>query len=309
MTIDIDFDVPKYVSDGKPRIAIIQTGSWGDNINSTLMLKPLKNKYPESIIDIHTSTLYGSAFENNPYVNQIVRYPATAKNEALHLTILIPDKIKDSGYTQTFAPHPMFNHENWTSIENPQLGTNLINAWVRALEHAKIPYTLPLETVLRLTESEKTKVANYWNEIPKRKKCYLMEIHGESGQSFWSPDWTMKVCRHLLQDESVTLFISRGYDGHDIQDLRKHFEGRVNFVGHLSIRECAGLFNHCHAFFSVSSGLSNACNTNMCRKDIPWFEVTNSDAATSSVIRSEGKVFWHKNDVSAYINELKSRGY
>lgn len=304
----VPVSIPRYEKDGRVKIALIQTGSWGDNINSTLMFKPLKEHFKDCIIDVHTSTFYESAFTNNRFINRIVAHPANAKNEALHLTLTIPDMIKGSGYDIIFTPHPMFNPENWTSLKNPQLGTNLICSWVRALEHAGVPYSLPFETILDLTQEEKQKVSDYVTGANRRSKCYLMEVYGESGQSFWSPEWTMKVSRHLLSNIDTTLFISRGFDSNDIQELRKSYPGRVHFVGHLSIRECAGLFNYCHAFFSVSSGLSNACNTSMCRKDTMWFEVTNSDAACSSVIRSEGKHFWHVNDVDAYIAFLRSKG-
>ena len=301
---------PVYTdADKQIKIAIIQTGSWGDNINSTLMLKPLKQKFPDSIIDVHTSTTYASAFKNNPYINNLIQYQANDKNEALHLTLTIPPMLMGHNYNITYAPHPMFNPENWTSINHPEIGDNLICAWIRALEHTDVPYTMPLETILQLTDEEVNRVQEYCQHVPdmQNRRAILMEISGESGQTFWSPSWTIEVSKYLLNG-STNLFISRKNDSNDVQELRALAPGCVHFVGQLSIRECAELFNRCHAFFSVSSGLSNACGTNWCKKDIKWFEVVNSPAVTSAPIRKEVKTFWYINDCDKFIEILKSKG-
>lgn len=294
---------------GKMKIAIVQTGSWGDNINSTLMLKPIKAKYPDCVLDVHTSSFYGSAFHNNPYIDNLIEYPADSKNDAIHLTLLIPDMIKTHNYELVFAPHPMYNHGNWSSIVNPHIGVNLICAWIRALEHADIKYDMPLETVLRLTSEEIAKVDHYLSFVPnlKQRRNILMEVHGESGQSFWDPEWTMKVCAYLM-DGNTNIFFSRKNDCHDVRELKKMGNDQVHFVGHLSLRECAHIFNQCQAFFSVSSGLSNACNTNWCKNDIKWVECINSPAVNSSPIRSSDKLFWYQNDKDAFISKLKEIG-
>lgn len=303
----IDATLPNYKNDGKTRIAVIQTGSWGDNINSTLMFIPLKNKYKNCVLDVHTSTMYGSAFDNNPYIDNIYRYEAHSKRDALHLTTMIPDHIKNCNYDIIVAPHPMFNQQHWTSIKNTHLGTNLVCAWIRALENLEVDYDLPLETVLRLTDQEVERARNLINRIPKREKNILMEIHGESGQSHWTPEWTIRVGKYLLQRD-YNLLISRVSDGPDIDQLRQVSKSKVHFIGELSLRECAEVFNHCDAFLSISSGLSNACNTNWCKKTGMWFESTNSPAASSNVIRSENKNFWHYNNLDGYISLLHDKG-
>lgn len=303
--------LPLYTkAEKRIKIALVQTGSWGDNINSTLMFPPLRDKYPNCVIDVYTSSYYANAFYNNPFVNHIIKYMATDKQSALHLTVTIQPAIKNRGYDHIFAPHPMFNPENWTSIDHPEIGVNLICAWIRALEHAKIPYKWPLETSLRLTEAELQRVAGFCKKIKNMKQMrnVLMEVHGESGQTFWDHTWTILACKHLLAHPQTNLFISRRHNSSDVEELQKHAPGRVYFVGDLSLRECAELFNRCQVFFSISSGLSNACNTNWCRNDILWVETVNSPSVTSAPIRKDGKIFWTKDDKKAFIEMLKSKG-
>lgn len=293
--------IPTYGKSDKPKIALVQPASYGDNINSTLMLKPLKDHYGDCIIDVHTSTKYGGVFANNPYINKLVYHAAVTKQEALHLNHVIPNKIKGSNYTEILIPHPMINPGCWNSSWNPGLGENLILAWVHALEKLGVKYELPLETIINLNDEEVRKVENYVSHVPmmKERRNVLMEIHGESGQTFWNENWTLGVGEYLM-DGKTNLFISHFEQRADIVKLQDKYRGQVHWVGKLSLRECAGLFNHCDAFFSVSSGLSNACNTKMCRNDVKWFEVVNSLTCSSAPIRSEGKVFWHEDNIAKF---------
>lgn len=300
-------DLPSYKKDdGRKKIAIIQTGSWGDNVNSTLMLLPIKGKWPNSVIDVYTTTIYGSAFHNNPYIDNLVHYEAYSKHDALHFMNIVPQEIDHIGYDLIFNAHPMINADKWTALKSP-LGTNLICAWVRALEDLDIEYTLPLTTILKLTEGEAHKVNEYWKTVPKRPRNVLMETYGESGQTFWNHEWTIKVGQHLL-DGKTNLFISRKEKDADCLKLEQHAPGFVHHVGGLSIRECAHLFNKCSHFFSISSGLSNACNTNWCKNDIVWIETTAGDGCTSAPVRKDGKVFWHKNDLKMFMSMLRGLG-
>jgi len=294
----------------RTKIAFIQTGCWGDNINSTLMFKPLIDHFKDCLIDVHTSTTYASAFYNNPHIHKIIQYIATTKENALHLTLTIPEKIQSCGYDHIFAPHPMFNHGHWNSSRHPGLGENLIYAWVHALEQANIECPIPPQSVLGLTEAEVKKVAIFRAGIPEmgNRRNILMECEGESGQTFWDPGWTHAVGAHLVQDKNTNLFISRREPSSGVIELKKKAPDQVFFVGDLSLRECAELFNHCQVFISVSSGLSNACNTNWCKNDITWVEVVNSQVVTSAPIRSENKIFWYENNQPKFITMLKERG-
>lgn len=306
MTLHQSIKLPNYNNYDKTTIAIIQPACYGDNINSTLMFKPIKNKYNDCVLDIWTSTKYGSAFYNNPYVDNLYEIPSSNKDDSLHQVITTPDLIKNCGYTKIFNPHPMINNDKWTSIHNGQFGTNLICAWIRALEEAEIPYDVPLETILRLTDTEINNARNFYSKLNNSNQKYFIECHGESGQTFWDHHWTTKVCQHLLgHNLNLTIIISKREIDNTIQGLCHLFPNRVFFAGQLTLRECAELYNLCDGFFSVSSGLSNVCNTNWCKKDKLWIETVNSPAVTSAPIRSVNKLFWHDNNIGNFLNMLQ----
>lgn len=286
---------------GSPKIAIVQGGAWGDNINSTLMFKPIKDKYPECRLDVHTSTLYSSAFDNNPHIDNIITYETYDKNSSIDLARTLPERLN---YDIIKAPHPMFNPDKWSSALHQEWGENLIFSWVRALEEMDVEYK-QLETVLRLTQDEIDRARRFLSSINNNRKNVLMEIFGESGQTFWDHTWTIAVGEHLAKNGHNVLISHKGMKG-DIQWLKDR-HSNVHWIGDYSIRECAEIFNHCEGFISVSSGLSNACNTNWCKKDIKWFEVVNSITCSSAAIRKDGKSFIHSNDINAFINKLKEQ--
>jgi hypothetical protein len=300
--------LPTYEKSDIHRIALVATGSWGDNINQTLQLKPLKSHFEKCTLDVHTSTTYANAFYNNPYIDKIVEHPSTDKNTALHLTKTIPDKLNSCGYDTILADHPMVTRP-WSSSAHPQLGENLICVWYEQLTKLGIKYEAPLKSVLRLTEQEQEKVADFVSSIPNfsNSRNILMEISAESGQTFWNHGWTEAVIRYFLNG-NTNVFVSSRHVTKEVTRLNNESRGRVRFVGHLSIRECAELFNYCQIFQSISSGLSNACNTDHCKTDITWLEVVNSFAVTSAPIRSDGKLFWYKNDLDEYLAKLRSMG-
>lgn len=291
-------------------IAFVQLGSYGDNINSTMMLKPIKDAFPGCNIEVHTTDLYGSAFHNNPYVASIVEHHAANKTKCFDLYNTVPAAVAAQKYDKVFVPAPVLHPNRRNSLRHPEFGQNIITTFMRVLEDADIDYPWPVSTVLRLTNEEIDK-ARKWLSIGNRAmhpRKILMEVQGESGQTFWDPHWTRAVVRHLVSTKDTSVFISRRERTQEIKQLEVEYPHRVWWAGDLSLRECAEVYNNCGAFLGVSSGLGNVCNTDYCRKDTLWIEAMNSPTVNSAPLRSDGKVFWYANDVNAFINMLRERG-
>lgn len=295
-------EMPRYSDDDMIKIAVVQGGAWGDNINSTLMLKPLKEHYPNSVIDIHTSNIYHDAFKNNPLINKLIKHEVKSKNDAINLALSVPAMILQSNYDIVISHHPIFNTD-WSSKKHPEWGENLIFAWVRALENIDIACD-SLETILQLLPEEIAKVDEFIKQIPGIDRFKnLIETHGESGQTFYNPLWTKTIIDKLASQNQIVFISKKGKSG-EIIKLMEKYPNNVFFAGDLSIRECAELYNNCDRFFSVSSGLSNACNTNWCKNDIQWIEIVNSTVCSSAAVRSEGKTFWYENNLQKFLKEI-----
>lgn len=298
-----NFVIPQL--NGAPNIAIIQPGSWGDNINSTMMLMPLKGAYPNSQIDIYSTKNYQNAFYNNPIISNIIAADIDGKNDSLNFVHIYPDLLKDK-YQIIINASPFINPHDWSSGLYPELGENLMLSWCKALEKINVHYTLPLTTLLYPTEQEKKNVQDWMQKnIKTQERKALLEVEGESGQSFWNPEWTNQTVQ-LLASIGITSIISKKYLTGEVQDLMRRYPDKVLFCGDLSIRECSILYNHCDIFFSISSGLSNACNTQLCTRHQIWIETVNSEVPSSMPLRKFGKKFWLKNDLKEFISYVTS---
>lgn len=299
-------DINKIPNKQVDKIAIIQGGSWGDNINSTLMLQPIKTTFPNIEIHVFTSDIYADAFYNNPLIDELYQFCCDSKNAAINLSVAVPPLLVDLGYAKVLAPHPMFNHDKWSCINHPEWGENLVFAWVRALEDNNIPY-VSVETILCPTQAEKSKAMDLLQSTPDNGRTKtLMEVMGESGQTFFDFHWFDRISRLLVEHNHI-IYISNKTRNNVINTLEDQFPNNVFFVGNLTIRECAVLFNGCQNFISVSSGLSNACNTNFCKKNINWIEIVNSRTCSSAAIRSDNKTFWHENDLDKFCEFMKNK--
>lgn len=292
-------------------IAFVQLGSYGDNVNSTLMFKPIKAAYPNCNLEVHTTDLYASAFHNNPHISRLITYPAFSKTDCFNLYNTVPVTVKAQRYDKVFVPAPILHPNRRDSLLHPEFGQNIITTFMRVLEDAGIPYDWPVETILNLKAHEISNVDHYLVDrkiILGNKRNILMEVHGESGQTYWNPHWTLAVGRHLMTRQS-NLFISRRDYTQEITQLEREFPGRVYYAGSLTIRECAELYNRCSLFMSISSGLSNACGTSHCHKpdgtNRRWVETVNSPTVNSAPVHASGKIFWYANDLNDFIKMLQ----
>lgn len=285
------------------KIAIVQTGCYGDNVNSTLLIKPLKNKYPDSIIDIYTVERYADPYKNNPNINQIFTTQINEKNEALNAI----NTIKTAGYDITIRNHPLFN-KNWSSHKHPELNENIILSWVNWLEANDIDYEYPIKTELHLTDQEKEEAQNFYNNLNRnRKGVVLIEAESESRQSFWDANWTDQITKHLVNLGYIVL-INSIREQNLAKELERYNANKIKWVGDHSIRTCAGIYDHCDVFISVSSGLSNACNTNQrTHNNKKWIEVVNSLVCSSKAVGpTDHKTFWHNNNLNEFTQYLSN---
>jgi ADP-heptose:LPS heptosyltransferase len=292
------------------RVAMMMFGSFGDCVNSTLMLEPIRSHFGDKLaaLDLFTSHKYRPAFEQNPAINTLVEFPADTKDQAFALYNTVPQQVATMGYDLVLDPAPIRTQppSQRTSLKHPELGENLIYSFVRALEKAGIPCPFPLRTHLHLTPLERRRGAALGGAY-KGKRRVLMEMHGESGQTFWNASWTLSVGRRLMADSNTVVFLSNLSWTPEIKQLQAEFPTQCVWVGSLTIRECAELFDHCEMFFSVSSGLANACNTDGRKRDGVWVEVCNDSTVTTAPIYSQGRTYWHTNNLDGFLAHLASQ--
>lgn len=289
------------------KIAIVQYGSLGDCINSTLMFGPLRAHYGADVdIDVHTASIYRPAFDHNPLITRTIGYPAASKRDAFALY----NTPRPTGYDLVLTPAPILRPVvDRCSLRYPQLGHNIILSFARALDDLGVFYSLPLQTTLVLTDAERTTAIAYLSKIICRhakRRFYLIEAGAESGQTFVDDMWLYNLIGFLCRRNDAICVVSCKKLGPTLQRLLSH--NKIAWVGALSVREVSVLFDQCAAFFSISSGLANACNVHGRRRDVPWFEVVNDATCSTAPIYNLGRTYWYRNDLAAFLAHLETVG-
>ena len=292
------------------KIAFIQLGSWGDCCNSTLMFKPLLDKYKDAEIHVFTTTLYQSAFANNRYVKTINAHPCQSKTQAFDLYNVVPKMVEQSGiYHKVFCPAPILMAGKRNSLRHPELGENLWCSFLRALEEDDVPYTMPPLAQIDLTASEISNAQQWLNKIPKpSNKRVLMECVAESGQTYWNKTWCQEVTRFLLKRGHQVLISCKDMAHALGREIKNDLTSKGAIELSLPLRDCIHVFNHSDAFISISSGFCNACCSSAAKREIMWFEVVNDTTVSSRILREDKGHYYYRNDMNGFIKLLGDNG-
>ena len=291
------------------KLAFIQVASWGDCCNSTMMFRPLLNKYVGAQLHVFTSIPYQSAFLNNPLITAIHASPAAGKHEAFSLYDTLPAQVRKMGiFDRIYCPAPILMGGRRNSLRHPEVGENLWCSFWRALEEDDVPYEIPLLAEITLTATEQASAKYFLSQMQKPKagkKRVLMECYAESGQTYWNEQWMDQVAR-LLLDQGHQVILSNKSSTRAISALVK--AGAILVT--LPLRECIEIFNHSDMFISISSGFCNACRSTAATKsDGVWLEAVNSPTVSSRTLVRKGATgvneFYYENDLKGFLRLVR----
>lgn len=227
------------------KLAIFVGGSYGDIIDSTPITKYLKERFPEKYyITWYISEYYKDALKNNPFIDEIITFNSTNKNEHITKAYKLYLEMKNSDQ------HDKYITLSPTFIEEWNAGHHISKAKCLAANrqlNLNIKWPEEWKTVMELTEEEiqKTNI-----EIDKYKvnknKSIVFECCPESGQSIISSDIIIKMCK-----------ISRKYEFQNFVSSPPTDKYKdIAIVPNLSVREMAYFTSKTTLFVSSSSALA-----------------------------------------------------
>jgi hypothetical protein len=142
----------------------------------------------------------------------------------------------------------------------------------------------------------------------------MMEISGESSQTYWNHNWTVLAIKTLMEkyDGNVIILIScGGPEPQGISQLRAQYRqnniDRIYFLNQFNLPEVAMIFNGCHIFLGVSSGTSNAVHSHQCKRDVQWFEAVNDPVWASFPLGIDNKTFYYGQNPNEYCKILSDK--
>jgi hypothetical protein len=235
-----------FIFDQRPlSILLGQLNNNGDCLLATTIARQIKKDFPRSKLTWAISTNCRHVLDNNPFVDEVWEIATLGTS---------PEDVKmswDKFVLQINSTHRVYDkvfltQYSWGHFEN-------FRGFTRASIFAGYPnpVTVPVQPVLRLTQSEIVNVGNFLAEhnIGKYKRKVVFECAAFSGQSF--------ITEQFIQEFS-NIFRAQFPNDCLILSAKKLSPTYGNIIpaNKLTYRENAELLNHADLFIGCSSGIS-----------------------------------------------------
>ena len=149
------------------------------------------------------------------------------------------------------------------------------------------PITVPVETVIELSNEERDRVARFVADVGLEgfDDAVLFECASKSGQSFVTPDFALEIARKIVAERPKTavllsthLPIETGHPG-------------IVHAGALSMRETALLTHHVDAFVGCGSGLTVIATSSAAKPGLPNIQILSESTSVYASFRHDFEYF------------------
>ena len=250
------------------RILLGQLAANGDCAYATTLARQLRHDYPDAHLTWAISSSCASLLDNNPHIDEVWEVPARGWNAQASMWRVFEQEAFRRYQRREFDQILLSqvwpgNLQNFDGTVRPCI--------LRSLGR---PITVPIETVLRLTENEVERVQAFSleNDIERFEHRILFECESRSGQSFITPDLAQDVAQALykLLPDSTVIFST-------IKPMTLK-DKRSRYAGQLSLREVAQLTHACTAFIGAGSG-GTVIATSAAAKPLPTVLLLKADTS------------------------------
>jgi hypothetical protein len=248
------------------RILLGQLGRRGDCLYATTIARQIKNDYPDCHLTWAISSMCRSVIEGNPFVDEIWELPLNSYEEIVaswqQFEIDVKEREDRGEYDKIYLTQiDPGNYQNYDGTVRASIYRGYPN-----------PITVPMQPVIRLSESEIEKVRRFVesHDLGSKKEVVLFECAATSGQSFVDPKFALEVAKKVLNKNKDTAFILSSDKSVRVTDSRI-IDGSV-----LSFRENAELTKYCSLLVGCSSGVSWLATSDWA-KPLPKIQVLNAD--------------------------------
>jgi hypothetical protein len=263
------------------RILLGQLCSNGDCLYATTIARQIKHDFPGCHLTWAIGSLCKRVIENNPDVDEVWEIPM-------------------SGWSDMERSWYSFEHEAWRQLSRgaydqvflTQISPNRFanyDGTVRPsiFRNYPKPITVPVETVIRLTDEETGRVVSWIAEqnINQYRYKVLVECSSKSGQSFMTPALAIEVANQVLKTEPETCFIFSTHEPLNLSDPRLIHGGALN------LREVALLTNSVDAFLGCGSGVTVVATSGAAKPDLPNIQVLKRSTSVYASFKHDFEYF------------------
>lgn len=262
--------------------------TFGDVMMGTTVVRAIKQKFPDSVIDFVTEPQNKHLLEGNPDINSIL----IANNYWDANVIGI-----NGGYDKIYRLNMIHQFDSmWHHIPEHQ-NQHLVEWYAK---RAEIDVLDDKNIYIYLNEEDKACVDDYFEDLPKDKKIVLINTSSGAhfgGQRVHSKDWPIEFFSTL-----TSYLVNLGYTVvqigafNDKKIVNKHV---IDFTGKFTVKQNAELMKRCNFFIGIDSGLAYLAGW----AGIPSIVIMGSTQNQSKEIK--GPSVGPRNDNVTFINPVR----
>lgn len=262
-------------------ILLGQLGSNGDCLYATTIARQIKHDFPDCHLTWAISSLCKGVIENNPHVDAVweIQVPSWSDLDAAWNAF-------EAEASRELA-RGRFDHIFLTQICPNRFGNYDGTVRPSIFRNYPRPITVPIETVIQLTDSEKQKVAS-WVEakgLTNFEKVVIFECSSKSGQSFMTPALAADIARLVVKSHPDIAFVLSTHEP-VTSDLPQVIHG-----GELSMRETAALTHHADLFVGCGSGLTVVATSGAAKPRLPNIQVLKRSTSVYASFKHDFEYF------------------
>ena len=238
------------------KILIIRFSSFGDIILTTPVIKKIKEKYPEAIIDFIVYDVFSEAISLNPHIRNVIIFEKKKSKDKEYIKKII-NELKSESYDYVIDLHSKFLSRI--------IGKSLENSNTQYFRYKKRKWwkTLLVKAKLITYSADCTIVESYFTALKKLDICFDNNDRkfgkGDKyfvlapGASKFTKKWPFynELAKKIMENMNVRLFIIGGKEDYK---LVEESEKITNLCGKISFKESAIILKYAEIAIVNDSG-------------------------------------------------------
>lgn len=244
------------------KILIIRMGAIGDVVNSTIIHKAIKQKYPECEVQFMTSAFISGILENDPDISKVWGFNISKKDNPFYLLWLGMKLRREKfdlivnlqGSLRTFILK-LLSGCKYQVCKSYTAGHSA-DVFFKSIEGAFDKLKKPASLSLYVSEKVRKKVQDQIEDLPR--PLIAINAGGESDNSrkgrIWPLDNWVELGNTLIEQQGGTVLLLGSKAEKEYQMPLCKIKSSKMFTGELTLEENIGLIEKSDLFISGDSG-------------------------------------------------------
>lgn len=251
------------------KILVIQTAFIGDAVLTLPLIQKLRDKYPESLIDVVSTPVSKEIFESSPCTNKVYAFDKRKSQKSILETIKFGKFLSKNSYSKIYSPHRSFRSSLLSFFVSCNESCAFDNSSGSFLYKNKKKYHKEFHEVRRnLVLIDEAANDSDWKILPlinasdllKREVDKFIDLNGLSGKNIiavapgtvwetkkYPTEYFIEICKVFVRKGFEILLFGGSVDCKICSEIMSEVKTNiVNACGAFSIVGSIELLKHCN---------------------------------------------------------------